>query len=180
MKTLATIILISIATVAFAQEEKELKRMTAKKISQSEVPGPIITQFQKDFPNLSPFQFYAVGDTTLTSEWEISNVVSFDKGDKIDHYAIEMEGNDTKIEALYDQKGKLILSKELQKNYPLPKPVAESLQKDYSGLTVVSDEHYKVKHYDKRAWKEYYEVTLSNGSKVVYAGDGTELKKKKK
>lgn len=179
MKTLATIILVAIATVAIAQE-RELKKMSAKKISQSEVPGPIITQAQKDFPNMSPFQFYAVGDTTLTHEWEISEVVSFDPGDKVDHYSVAMEGKGTQVEALYDHKGKLILSKELQKNYPLPKPVAESLEKNYSGQTVVSDEHYKVKHYDKRAWKEYYEVTLSNGEKVVYAGDGTELKKKKK
>ena len=46
--------------------------MDAVKVSKSDVPGPVIVQVEKDFPNVSPFQFYSVGESSVSKDWKVS------------------------------------------------------------------------------------------------------------
>src|SRR5688572_16879932 len=124
MKKLVTIALVAISTAAFAQEQV-LKEMDAVKVSKSDVPGPIVTQAQKDFPDASPFEFYSVGESSVSKDWKITEDVNISEGQTIDHYVVEMKGKDSYYHALYDGDGKLIMSREWQKDVALPQPVVE-------------------------------------------------------
>jgi hypothetical protein len=85
-----------------------------------------------------------------------------------------MKGKNSNYEALYDAKGKLLMSKEYQKDVALPQPVLQSIAKAYPGVALKKDEHSKVVDHGKK--KEYYVVYLANGKKLTYLPDGT-LKK---
>ena len=160
---------------AASAQEVVLKEMDAKKVSKSEVPGTVVAQAEKDFPNVSPFQFYNVGETSVSKDWQVSEDVNFDEGKKVDHYVIEMKGKNAYYHALYDEKGKLLMSREWQKDAALPAPVAQAISKDYPGVKLKKDEHSKVVDHNKK--NEYYVVTLSNGKKVTYLPDGKSAKK---
>lgn len=174
MKKLITILMTAIATVGFAQE-KILKEMDAVNVSKSDVPGPVVKQAAKDFPNVSPVKFYNVGETSVSKDWHISESVNFNEGDKIDHYVVEMKGKNSYYHALYDASGKLLMSREWQKNVALPTGVRQAVAKSYPGVDLKKDEHSKVTDHGKK--KEYYVVTLDNGDKLTYLPDGTLAKK---
>lgn len=171
MKKLVSILTVAfVSSAAFAQE-KVVKEMDAVKITKSDVPGPVIQQAEKDFPNASPFEYYSVGETSVSKDWKVSEDVNFAENEEIDHYSVEMKGKNSHYEALYDEKGKLLMSKEYQKDVALPQPVLQSVAKAYPGVSLKKDEHSKVVDHGKQ--KEYYVVTLSNGKKLTYAPDGT-------
>jgi len=173
-KLVLTLTVAVVSSAAFAQEEV-VKKMDAVKITKSDVPGPVMQQAQKDFPNASPFQFYSVGENSVSKDWKISEDVDFKENEKVDHYSVEMKGKDSHYEALYDEEGKLLMSKQFEKNVALPQPVLQALAKDYPGVTLKKDEHTKTIDHGKK--KDYYVVSLANGKKVTYAADGTQLKK---
>lgn len=174
MKKLITISLVAFAVTATAQE-KVLKEMDAVKVDKSKVPGPVVQQAEKDFPNVSPVQFYNVGETSVSKDWKISEDVNFGEGDKVDHYVVEMKGKDAFYHALYDARGKLLMSREWQKDVALPAPVTQAIAKAYPGVGLKKDEHSKV--IDKGKKKEYYVVTLANGKKVTYLPNGALARK---
>lgn len=175
MKKLITMLMIAFAACSVMAQEKVLKEMDAVKVSKSDVPGPVIKQAEKDFPNASPFQFYNVGETTVSADWKISESVDFSESDKIDRYVIEMKGKDSYYHALYDAKGKLLMSREWQKDAALPPAVARAVVQAYPGVALKKDEHSKVTDHGTK--KEYYVVTLANGKKVTCLPDGTLAKK---
>lgn len=175
MKNLVAMLMIAFAAYPVMAQEKVLKEMDAVKVSKSNVPGPVIQQVEKDFPNESPFQFYNVGETTVSTDWKISENVSFEEADKIDHYVVEMKGKDSYYHALYNAKGKLLMSREWQKDVALPPAVAKTVAEAYPGVALKKDEHSKVTDHGKK--KEYYVVTLTNGKKVTVLPDGTLAKK---
>lgn len=176
MKKLITMLTIAFTTVSVMAQEKVLKEMDAVKVSESDVPGPVIKQIEKDFPNESPFQFYNVGESTISSDWKISEGVSFEEGDKIDHYVVELKGKNSYYHALYNDEGKLLMSREWQKDVALPNAVARAVAKAYPGVGLKKDEHSKVVDHGKE--KEYYVVTLANGKKLTVLPDGTFAKKR--
>jgi hypothetical protein len=166
-----------ITTVAYATfaQEKVLKEMDAVKIDKNSVPASVSSQATKDFQNASPYQFYSVGETSLSKDWKVSEEVDIQKSDKFDHYVVELKGKDSYFHALYDSKGKLLMSREWQKDVALPAPVSAAITKAYPGVGLTKDEHSKV--VDKGKSKEYYVVTLSTGKKVTALPDGTLVKK---
>jgi hypothetical protein len=175
MKTLALTLTVAFASsTAFAQEEV-VKKMDVVKISKSDVPSTVVEQAQKDFPNASPFQFYSVGETSISNDWKVSEDVNFKESDKVDHYSIEMKGKNSHYEALYDEGGKLLMSKQFEKDVALPQPVLQALAKEYPGVSLKKDTHTKIVEHG--TMKDYYVVSLGNGKKVTYAADGTLLKK---
>lgn len=175
MKKLVLTLAVAFASsVAFAQD-KAVKEMDAVKITKSDVPGPVIQQAEKDFPNASPFQFYSVGETSVSNDWKVTEEVDFSEVEKIDHYTVHMKSKNSNYEALYDENGKLLMSKEYQKDVALPQPVLQALAKEYPGVSLRKDEHIKTTDHGKK--KDYYVVSLANGKKVTYAADGTKLKK---
>lgn len=174
-KIIATLAAMSLAFVVLAQEEI-LKEIDAVKVSESDVPGPVVKEIEDDFPNMSPFQYYNIGETSVSSDWKISEEVNFDQGDKIDHYVVEMKGENANYHALYDSEGKLLMSREMQKDVALPHPIVESIAKKYPGVGIKKDEHSKVIDHDKK--EEYYVVTLANGKKITFLPDGTVVKEK--
>lgn len=175
MKKLITMLMIAFTVCSVQAQEKILKEMDAKNISKSDVPGPVIQQAEKDFPNASPFQFYNIGETSISSNWKISESVDFSESDKIDHYVVEMKGKDAYYHALYDAKGKLLMSREWQKDAALPTAVSRVVVQQYPGVALKKDEHSKVIDHGKK--KEYYVVTLANGKKLTVLPDGTLAKK---
>jgi len=174
MKATITIVLVVTAVAVFAQE-KVLKEMDAVKVSKSDVPAKVVQQAAKDFPDVSPFQFYNVGETSVSSDWKVSEDVNFGEGEKVDHFVIEMKGKDSYFHALYDADGKLLMAREWQKDVALPSKVYNAVYKSFPGVTLKKDEHSKV--VDKGKKKEYYVVTLSNGKKATFLPDGTLVKK---
>lgn len=175
MKKLIVTLVVLLPFFTAAAQEKVLKEMDAVKISKSEVPGPLVQKVQKDFPNVSPFQYYMVGDTAMSRDWKITDEVNFSEGDKIDHYSVEMKGKDGYYHALYDANGKLLMSRVEQKDVALPSAVMKSIGRDYEGIGLKKDKHYKLVDHGKKT--EYYEVTLNNGKKLYYKKDGTQVKK---
>jgi len=176
MKKLIVTCLAALYILSSYAQDKVLKEMDAVKISKSDTPGPVIKQAEKDFPNASPFQFYAVGDTTLSKDWKITEDQNFSKGDKIDHYSVEMRGKDSYYHALYDASGKLLMSRKEEKNVALPKAIMTAYESGpYKGVALKKDKHYKITDHGKK--QNYYEVYLANGKKLVYNADGTLVKK---
>ena len=173
-KLVLTLAVAFVSSAAFAQEEV-VKKMDAVKLTKSDVLSPVIDQAQKDFPDASPFQFYSVGETSVSNDWKVAEEVDFKETEKIDHYSIEMKGKNSHYEALYDEEGKLLMSKQFEKDVALPQPVLQALAKEYPGVSLKKDEHTKTTDHGKK--KDYYVVSLANGKKVTYAADGTQLKK---
>ena len=171
MKKLVSILAVALASSTALAQEKVVKEMDAVKITKSDVPGPVIQQAEKDFPNASPFQYFSVGETSVSKDWKVTEEVNFAESEKVDHYSVEMKGKNSHYEALYDEKGKLLMSKEYQKDVALPQPVLQSVAKAYPGVSLTKDEHSKVIDHGKK--KEYYVVTLANGKKLTYTPDGT-------
>jgi hypothetical protein len=174
MKKLAFLIVVVLSSSILFAQEKVVKNMDAVKIKKTDVPNPIIQQAEKDFPNASPFQYFSVGETAVSKDWKISEDVNFKENEKIDHYSIEMKGNKSHYEALYDANGKLLMSKQFEKDVALPPAVMQAVNKEYPGVQLKKDEHSKVIDHGQK--KEYYVVRLANGKKLTYTPDGT-LKK---
>jgi len=149
--------------------------MDLVKVSKADVPEPLVQKAEKDFPNVSPFQFYSVGETTLSKDWKVTEDVNFESGDAINYYKVDMKGKGSEFEALYDAKGNLLMSRQVQKNVVLPKAVMDAYAKSkYKGQALEKDKHYKLTHHGTN--KEYYLVTLSGGKTITFAPDGTILK----
>jgi hypothetical protein len=176
MKTITATLLTMICAVMFTYaQEKVMKEMDAVKVSKSDVPDPLVQKAEKDFPGATPFAYYTAGETTLSNDWKVTENVDIKPGEKIDHYTVHMKGKGSEFEALYDASGKLIMSREVQKNVALPKPVLDAFGKSkYKGTALKKDKHYKMIEHGTK--KEYYVVTLSDGKKLTFAPDGTILK----
>jgi hypothetical protein len=175
MKKLVLTLAVALASSAAFAQEHAVKTMDAVKITKSDVPGPVVQQAQKDFPDASPFQFYSVGETAVSKDWKVSEDVDFKEGEEIDHYSVEMKGKNSSYEALYDAKGKLLMSKKVEKDVAIPQPILQALNKEYPGVGLKKDVHTKTTDHGKK--KDYYVITLANGNKVTYAADGTPMKK---
>lgn len=170
MKKLVSILAVAVAaTTAFAQETA-VKKMDAVKITKSDVPSAVVQKAEKDFPDASPFQFYSVGETSISKDWKVSEDVDFKETDKIDHYSVEMKGKNSHYEALYDEKGKLLMSKEVQKDVALPQPVLHSIAQSYPNVAMKKDVHSKIIDHGQK--KEYYVIQMENGKKLTYTPDG--------
>jgi hypothetical protein len=178
-KLMKTIVTTCIALLAFATalaQEKVVKEMDMTLVNKSAVPGPLVQKAEKDFPGASPFNYYLVGDTTLSRDWKITESVDFQGVDKVDYYKVDMRGKNANFEALYDAKGKLIMSKQEEKNIALPSAVLNSWAKsEYKNSPLVKDKHVKVIDHGKKT--EYYVVTLQNGKKLTYSAKGDLIKK---
>jgi hypothetical protein len=176
MKKLIVTCLAALCILGSYAQEKVLKEMDAVKISKTDAPDPVVKQAEIDFPGASPFQYYAVGDTMLSKDWKITEEQNFSKGEKINHYSVEMRGKDSYYHALYDANGKLLMSRKEEKNVALPKAIMTAYESGpYRGIPLKKDKHYKITDHGKK--KNYYEVYLTNGKKLMYNADGTLIKK---
>jgi hypothetical protein len=171
MKNLTVVIIaLAVCVTSFAQE-KVLKEMKAEKINKSAAPEAVVVQAQKDFPKATPVQYYSVGETSKSEDWKISEEVNFDQGDKVQHYGVHLQGEGGEYQALYDDNGKLVMSKQYEKDTALPKPIAETLSKDFPGAKAKSDGHVKVIHHSG-VKKEYYDVVLEDGKHLIFTETG--------
>ena len=173
-KLVLTLAVAFVSSATFAQETA-VKKMDAVKIGKSDVPSPVIQKAAKDFPDASPFQYYSVGETAVSKDWKVSEQVDFKETEKIDHHSVKMKGKNSNYEALYDEEGKLLMSKKVEKDVALPQPVLMAIAQEYPGLSLKKDEHTKITEHGKM--KDYYVISLANGKKVTYNADGTAIKK---
>ncbi|HTF16786.1 MAG TPA: hypothetical protein VK658_01870 [Chryseolinea sp.] len=178
MKTiLITCAAFCIALSGIAQDDK-VKEMDAKLVNKDAVPGPIVAKAQKDFPNASPFNYYSVGESNLNRDWNVTESVDMKAGEKIDYYKVDMKGKNGNFEALYDGTGKLVASKEEQKDVALPPAVRNAWATgEYKGMALEKDKHVKVTDHGKKT--EYYVLSLAGGKKVTYDASGKLVKKPK-
>jgi hypothetical protein len=174
MKKLITstlIVMVTITTFAQAQQ-KTMKSVELVKVKNSDAPGGLEAQVQQDFSNAGPVNIFTAADTTVTSDWKVSEEINFEEGDHIDYYHVEMKGKDSYYEALYDSNNKLIMSKEIQKDAALPQAIRTAYaSSEYKDIPIAKDKHFKVTHHGNN--KDYYVVYLKNGKKLHYNPDGT-------
>ena len=178
MKTLfMTCVALCVALVCVAQAEKA-KEMDAVLVNKDAVPGPVVAKAEKDFPDASPFKYYNVGESNLNRDWRVTESVDLKPGEKIKYYKVDMKGKDSDFEALYDATGKLVMSRQVQKDVALPAAVRNAwASSDLKNEPLVKDKHVKITDHDKKT--EYYVLTLKDGRKVTYGADGTLQKSKK-
>ncbi|MGC3943343.1 MAG: hypothetical protein QM762_02210 [Chryseolinea sp.] len=171
MKTLlTTFALLCIALTSFAQDEK-VKEMDVKLLNKDAVPGPVVAKAEKDFPDASPFKYYNVGETTVNKDWRVSESVNMKAGEKITYYKVDMKGKNSNFEALYDATGKLMMSKEEQKDVALPPAVRTAWASgEYKDAGLAKDKHVKIIDHGKKT--EYYVLSLKDGRKVTYDASG--------
>ena len=172
-KLISSTLILLVAFTAFAQtQEKAMKSVELVKVKKSEVPGDLEAQVQEDFPNAGPVNIFTAADTTVTSDWKVSEEINFEEGDEIDYYHVEVKGKDSYYEALYDSNSKLIMSKEVQKDVNLPQAIRTAYaSSEYKDIPIAKDKHYKVTHHGNN--KDYYVVYLKNGKKLHFNPDGT-------
>lgn len=178
MKTLlTTLAALAITLGSFAQDAK-VKEMDAVLVNKDAVPGAVVAKAEKDFPDASPFKYYNVGETNLNRDWRVTESVDMKTGDQIKYYKVDMKGKNSNFEALYDGTGKLVMSREEQKDVALPPAVRNAWASgEYKDVPLIKDKHVKVVDHGKKT--EYYVLSLKDGKKVTYDSNGKIQKNKK-
>lgn len=178
MRTLfITCAALCLALCGNAQDQKA-KEMDAVLVNKDAVPGPVVAKAEKDFPDASPFRYYNVGETNLNRDWRVTESVDLKRGETISYYKVDMKGKNSNFEALYDQTGKLVMSREEQKDVALPVAVRNAwASSDLKDAQLIKDKHVKVIDHNKKT--EYYVLFLKDGRKVTYGADGTVQKVRK-
>jgi hypothetical protein len=166
---------------SFSQDDALVIQGT-KKISKKLTPQQVVDSLNKKFPDAKSVDYYKVSADAVKNGWTVTEQDNLASGAEVDYYTISFKREDMKYYALFDQEGKLVMSKLEEKVAELPEPIKQSiasLQQQYPGYTVISKTYYKNLNHSKE--KEYYEVIAQKEKTkkhLFYNMDGTLAKVK--
>lgn len=133
-----------------------------KEIKKEQVPTAIINALQIDFPtwNIENTKWYA--DNQEVQEW--APLID----EKVNRYIVEASGQNYKIHAVYNNRGKLRYSRTIIKDTALPRPILTRLASDeeYKEWTLTGNQEV-IRNFkeDTQVFKVYLE---KDGEKKMY------------
>ncbi|MGX5819094.1 hypothetical protein ACWKWU_12905 [Chitinophaga lutea] len=159
MKLFFLLAACSILTLAARAQQDEEVLLKATRISSSNLPPEVVAAYKAKFPNANLKDIVKLPTKVYKKDWEIDES-SRPTGNE-EYYSLYLDGDDIRLEALYDAKGNLIRANEVAKNVALPHNAAEYIVKHYKGYMVSKD---RVKRLiEPNSIQAEWEVTITKG-----------------
>ena len=175
MKKVITLIALAFTVMAAAHAQNSEIRMKAR---ETEIPVAIVEAFKTDYLGAKADEWAIVPAIIVGEEYIVSGYDNLN-GEKPTSYVVRIKGEKIKGEAVYDQNGKLMYSKEVIKDTALPVAVRNAVWQKYPGYAIVKDQE-TIK--EGKSNFIHYRVIIEKGKeKMALAVDasGKILKEKK-
>lgn len=174
MKSIIKILILSvITTTSYSQDDTE-NIMNKKLIHKTNLPEVVIKSAEKDFStyisdmNVDP-RVAKLQDAFLSNDLA-ENLNGYDLIKNQEGYGtfqvlLELENGEGKLQATYNEKGKLESVVEKYENIQLPNSICHSIYKAYPGWQIVENK-YNYSQEDGRKTKKEYKITMTKDNKT--------------
>ncbi|NIG57518.1 hypothetical protein [Chitinophaga sp. Cy-1792] len=163
-------------TLAFASivgYSQTVENFNFRRVDKTTVPAVVVDAAERDYPDGSIQEYFAVPAQFTQEDWMISS----DGSNNADYYSISIEKDGNTYYALYDKTGAKLASQVKMHDVPLPDKIVKAIGKKYKGYQIESDKYTQLVNESSR--KSYYRVTIGNGTdqkKLFYNPDGSPAK----
>jgi len=149
---------------------------------QVDVPTNVVKAIERDFPETKTIEFDGVMVEILDDHWYVSPSKTFEAKD-YDAYIIILDSKGLKIEATYNDTGKLLHKTEFRRDVSLPPSLAAALDTNFPGWKLDKD-HEVINIYEGGKTKVHFALKLTDKKgkthRIVFNEEGGIIKGKPK
>lgn len=160
-KLILALALMCVTLGVMAQQQK----LTITKVKKGEEPKAVMDAIQRDFPKAVSKDLSFLPARLYGEEWNIE--LEGDQLDEVKYYQISIKDENTDYTAVYNGNGKLLSSKQIIEDEPLPPAVSESIKK-FKGWHI--DKTFEIIRYNGKKVSDIYRVKIQKGAehKFIY------------